>query len=377
MPSDWPQVITFSRPIPAQYYKLEVTRLIPGAQGMRTYEIESFTGPAIHNISAPSGQPKAGEVCKIQGHVVGAKEPASLAVTAISSEDIHSDSGSVRVDPTGAFSLSLTPLRSGSIPIILDLNNLQGDVVDRRALTWMVAARVVVREVRLDGETLTGRLLNTGTTSASVKVGRGESLAPMGVLPPNQATEFHFTGAAEGGGPQPIELRIEENARLVSRWAFPVERTAIGQEGSFQNQQVSVTWAQEAGKLQLQALPAGNRKAICATIEATFDDSTVSFSASMADAGGLVLWGRHPKGWLKCMVKLVGSSTRLRFRNLEEGQQHEETSGILTVRVRPEDVKFRFMPAYTYSKEPVSFFEGAYGKQPLVLGGWFPPPQGW
>jgi len=369
IPPDWPQVITFSRPVLAQYYKLEVTGLISGAPGIRTYEIESFTGPAIHNVSAPSASLKSGEVCKVLGHVVGAKEPASLSITAVSSNDIYSGSGAVRVDPTGAFNLTLTPLRSGSVPIILELKDMHDDVVDRRALTFAVAPRVIVSEVRFDGETLTGRLLNTGTTSASVKIGCGKSLASAGELPPTKASEFHMTSVAEGGGLQVMELRIEENARLASRWAFSVERAAIAQEGHFHNQQVSVTWTQEGGRLQLHAMPVGGGKAIRATIEATFDDAAVSLSASRTDADGLVLWGRHPKGWLECTLQLVGSSTRLKFRNLEEEQQHEGTSGILAVRVRPENVRFRFMPAYVYSKEPVSHFEG----QPLVLGGWFPP----
>ncbi len=373
MPSDWPQVITFSRPLPARYYKLEVTGLISGAQGMRTYEIESFTGPAIHNVSVPPASLKAGEICEVRGRVVGAKEPGSLTIKATTSEDIHSGSGTVRVDATGTFSLSLTPLRSGSVPVILELSELQGGVVDRREMTWVVGPRVIVGELTFDGTTMTGKLLNTGTTSAFVCVGCGKSSVSVGQLPSNQSSEFHLKGVAEGGGRQAIELRIEENARLASRWAFPVERAEIAQKGRFHNQQVSVTWTQEAGTLQLQALPAGAPKAIRATIEAIFDDAAVSFSAIMADADGLVLWGRHPKGWLECTVKLIGSSTHLKFRNLQEGQQHEGTSGILSVRVRPENVKFRFMPAYANSKEPVSYFEGVYGKQHLVLGGWLLP----
>jgi len=373
LPADWPQVMTFSRPTAARYYKLEVTRLIPGAQDMRTYEIESFTGPAIHMISAPSAPLKTGEVCKLTGQVVGADEPASFTIKATSSEDIQSNLGPIRVDPTGGFSLSLTPLRAGSVSIILELNDEHGGVADRRVLTGVVAPRVVVSEVRPDGETLVGRLLNTGTTSASVKVGWGKSLVSVGQLAPAKSYEFHLRGVAKGGGRQAMELRIEENGHLTSHWAFPVELSAIGQEGRFHNQQVSVAWTQEAGKLLLQAIPAGGQKAIHATIEVTFDDSAVSFSASKADATGLVLWGRHPKGWIECTVQLVGSSTRLKFRNLAEGLQHEGTSGVLTVRVRPEDVKFRFIPAYTYSREPVSYFEGVYGKKSLVLGGWFPP----
>ncbi len=171
-----------------------------------------------------------------------------------------------------------------------------------------------------------------------------------------------------------MELTLEENNRIASDWTFPVQRAAIAQTGRLHNQHVDVTWSAEGGALRIHSTPGKGRTAIRIPIEATFDESPIAFSASEADSGNVVFWGSHRNGWLRCTLELVGSSTRATFRSLNDGLQEEhKASGILALRLRPENVKFRFMPAYVYSKEPVSYFEGVYGKQPLVQGGWFPP----
>ena len=372
--ADWPQVITLSRPAPARYYKLEVTGLIAGAQEMRTYEIESFTGPVIHAAHPGPNELRVGDDGTLQGGVVGVENPGSFTITAVSSKDSMASLSPVPVDTTGDFRVSLAALRSGNVPAVLELKDGQGDVVDRRSLTLRVAPRVVVSDVRVDGATVTGRLQNAGATGASVKVACGKKSVSMGQLAPGKATEFRLSEETQGAGRHVVELRLEENGQVASHWAFPVERVAIAQTGRFHNQQVEVTWSAEGGTLRLDSAPGKDRKAMGATVEATFDGTPVSFSASEADSGKVVLWGSHDKGWLRCALELAGSSTRATFRSVSEGWQEEaKSSGVLAVRLRPENVTFRFMPAYVYSKEPVSYFEGVYGKQPLVLGGWFPP----
>jgi hypothetical protein len=374
MAADWPQVITLSRPAQSRYYKLEVTGLISGAQGIRTYEIETFTGPVIHDADPGPDGLRVGDVCTIQGHVAGAEDPASLKITAVSSKDIKTGLSPVQVDSTGNFRVSLSPLRSGIVATILELKGRQGDVVDSRTLTLRVAPRVVVSDVRVEGETVIGRLLNAGTTGASVEVSCGKKSVSVGQLAPARAVEFRLVEGTQGGGRHAVELRLEENGRVASHWAFPVERAAIAQTGRLHNQHVDVTWSAEGGTLRLHSIPGKDRTAIRARIETTFDESPIAFWASGADSDKVVLWGSHRNGWLRCTLQLAGSSTRATFRSLNDGLQEEhKASGILAVRLRPENVKFRFMPAYVYSKEPVSYFEGVYGKQPLVLGGWFPP----
>jgi hypothetical protein len=374
MSADWPQVITLSHPAPARYYKLEVTGLIPGTEEMRTYEIESFAGPVIHEVHPGPNGLRVGDDCTLHGQVAGAEHPASLTITAVSSIDIKASLRPVEVDSRGDFHVSLSALRSGNVPAVLELKDEQDEVVDSRTLTLRVAPRVVVSDVRADGVTVIGRLRNFGTTGASQRIACGKKSVSAGYLAPTKTKEFRLIEGTQGAGRHAVELRLEENDRATSHWAFPVERTSIAQTGRLHNQHVDVTWSAEGETLRLHSLPGKELTAIRCTPEATFDGSPISFSASEADPGKVVLWGSHRDGWLRCTLELVGSSTCATFRSLNDGLQEEEkASGILALRLRPENVTFRFMPAYVYSKEPVSYFDGPYEKQPLVLGGWFPP----
>ena len=374
MSADWPQVMTLAHPAPARYYKLEITGLTPGAQEIRTYEIESFTGPVIHDVHPGLNGLRVGDDCTLQGHVAGTDDPASMTITAISSVDVKASSSPAPVDSAGDFRVSLSTLRSGIVPATIELRDEQGDVVESRTLTLRVAPRVVASDVRVDGATVIGRLRNAGTTGASEKIAWGKKRVHMGELAPTRTTEFRLIGGSQGAGRHPVEFRLEKNGQVASQWAFSIERAFIAQTGRLHNQHVDVTWSAEGGTLRIDSVPSKGRMAIRSTVEATLDGSPISFSASEADPGKVVLWGSHRNGWLHCSLELVGSSTRVTFRSLNEGWQEEEkASGILALRLRPDNVTFRFMPAYVYSQEPVSYFEGVYGKQPLVVGGWFPP----
>jgi hypothetical protein len=64
---------------------------------------------------------------------------------------------------------------------------------------------------------------------------------------------------------------------------------------------------------------------------------------------------------------------RAKFREVADGLQEEQTSGVLDLHLQPEGVRFRFVPASVYSREPISSYDGAYGHQPLVRGAWFAP----
>ena len=371
---DWPQVLTLAHPAAARYYKLEVTGLIAGAQEIRTYEIESYTGAVIHDVQAGPDGLRAGDEGTLRGQVAGAENPGSLAITVAASKDLKVSASHGQVNSTGGFQVSLSARQSGLVPVNLELKDGEGDVLDRRTLTLRVAPRVVVSEVKVDGATVTGRLQNAGSTGASIKVTCGKKTVGVGTLAPAHTKEFRLLEGIQGAGRQAVELKVEENDQGASHWAFGVERAAIAQTGRLHNQQVDVTWSVEGGTLQLQFLPGKEGKAIRARLEATFDGTPVTFSASEADAGKVVLWGSHEKGWLGCTLELAGASTRATLRNLNEGRQEEEkATGILALRLKPENVTFRFMPAYVYSKERVSHYEEVYGQQSPVLGGWFPP----
>ena len=50
LPDVRPQILNVSRPTEARHYKLEIAGLTSGARGIRTYEIETYTGDSFHKI---------------------------------------------------------------------------------------------------------------------------------------------------------------------------------------------------------------------------------------------------------------------------------------------------------------------------------------
>ncbi len=386
LPFDWPQVLTFSHPAPARYYKLEITGLVPGAQGIRTYEIESFTGPAIHIPNQDSAQLNAGETCYLRGSVVGAEDTAAFSVAvAHSKNDVESGENSASVESGGAFIVALTPLRSGQVPVTLELRDEKQVAVDRRRVTLHVAPRVVVSDVKVDGDAVTGRLFNTASVPLSVKVGSGRRSLPASKLAPGKASEFRLVKAVQYGGRQIAELSLKEDDRASSRWLFSVERPAGTSEGRLHSQEIDAAWTIRESQLQFRFTPDAARTGIRASLEVSFDETPVSFSASIVQPDKVVLCGAVKQGSLECTLQLSGSAVRAVFRSVPDGLDVERAPGIISLRVKAEGVRFRFMPAYVYSKEPVSTMEGTVtevclphpieSKQELstIQGGWLVP----
>jgi hypothetical protein len=173
-----------------------------------------------------------------------------------------------------------------------------------------------------------------------------------------------------------VQLWVKEDDRIASHWAFaldPGEGATIAREGRLYNETMEVGWSAEQAALQFDLRCEGSGAALRASLDASFDGSPLSFSLSKIEADSVTMCGRHANGLLECNLMIVRSALGLTLRNVKNGLQEEKTSGVLALRLRPEGVAFRFMPAYVYSKEPISYFEGVYGKQPLLRGGWSLP----
>jgi hypothetical protein len=180
-----------SRPVSARHYKIEVTGLVPGAPGMRTYEIESFTGLVIHLPAAATADVRSGESCTVSGYVVGATDPSAFDVRLEASSHIQAPAP-VRVDVSGAFRVSFLPLSCGTVLVALDLTTRQGALVDRRTIVLKVTPRVTVSELTARAETVFGRLVNVGTGSVAVQVGVGDQSDSVGPMRPGGESEFRL-----------------------------------------------------------------------------------------------------------------------------------------------------------------------------------------
>jgi hypothetical protein len=70
-----PQILSVSNPIAARYYKIEIVGIAPGADGLRSYQIETYTDnsfthikPQRSSLQSPSLRPKLSVIGQIANH---------------------------------------------------------------------------------------------------------------------------------------------------------------------------------------------------------------------------------------------------------------------------------------------------------------------
>jgi hypothetical protein len=103
-----PQILSVSNPTAARYYKIEILGIVPGAQGLRSYQIETYTDRSFKNIRP--------QKCSLQGPV---QRPNSGA-NGQSANQGRLQSGDVAIEwslADGIPTFSITPAQgSGAIP---------------------------------------------------------------------------------------------------------------------------------------------------------------------------------------------------------------------------------------------------------------------
>lgn len=357
LPSDWPQVLVLSEPTPARHYRIEVTGLVPGAEGIRTYEIESYTGPAIQAFDAAE-HPKLGEQFVLSGRVVGAERPEQHMVRLTASADFAASELAVAPEPSGRLALRLTAHRTGNLPVTLELRSSENVLLDRRSITLQVHPRVQVTDVRAEGDAVVGQLSNSTTKRLSVRVSAGSPTA-VGDLPPGAEGRFRLADAARHARGRAVVIETEEDSKFHARWRFPVGSPVREGRGELSNDEIKIGWAAEEARLRLELFPKGTAAPIRAVLELYYNERPTSLAVVENLSDEVVFSAAHEHGSIECTVMLAGSGLRAVFRNFWNGWQGDDhTPGVLGVRLRADEVKFRFVPEHVYSDEPVSEFVG-------------------
>ncbi len=368
LPPDWPQALTLSRPASTRYYKIEITKLVPGAEGIRTYEIESITGPVIHNPRVVTEHVKAGEPLELSGRVVGINSGERYLVVVWPSGQVKQVDGPCAVEPDGNFRLRLATFQPGIVAAMLKLENGRGVTLDERSVTLRPAPRVLVQQVRVEAGSALGVALNNSTAAVAVEMRSGGRSVGLGNLPPGEAAQFRIPDASPGL----VQVDVRENGKVQSRWNFVTRASASKGEGQLANDKLTVHWAVEEGHLHLALTPKGSRT-IESGLELTYNSEPVVFTEAKVKPAKTILYAAQEHEALECTLELKNSALRAGFRMIVNGLEETRSPGVLSLRLKPQAVKFRFVPAYVYSKEPVSRFVGVYGDQNLVRGAWFAP----
>lgn len=211
---DYPQVLGIDRPTSARYYKIVVKSLTDKVPKLHTYEIETYCGATIGNVSP--GRPVAiqSEPHRLAVRVVNPDAAMNGAVLRIiAPKDSLNDPQECRLPsvPKGSDACAdvvVTPLHSGVIPILVELH-VGKFLIDRRPYTIRVKPKLVLSAVTPVGSTpaqagqgvkVRGRITNEGTTAAvGVRAAWMGGSAGVGDLAPGQSAAFSIEATAPPG----------------------------------------------------------------------------------------------------------------------------------------------------------------------------------
>ncbi len=211
---DFPQVIGIDKPAPARYYKIVIKSMIENVPKLYTYEIETYYGATVGNVTQDPPIAVQSEPCKLAVRVVSPDAPISGATLRIISPD-GSLGGpqefKVPDIPRGGSAVvpvSTKPLFPGDTPIFIELH-VGKFLIDKRPYTIRAKPKLAFEQLTPNASIVAnagdavkceGRVTNQGTTSApGASVSWLGKTAKLGDLAPGKSASFSIDAAAKPG----------------------------------------------------------------------------------------------------------------------------------------------------------------------------------
>jgi len=211
---DFPQVLGIDKPVLARYYKIVVKSLLENVPKLHTYEIETYYGATVGNVTESSPTGIQGEPYNLRVRVVSPDAPVKGAVLRIvSAKGSLSGAQTVKVPDIARgggvqTAARVIPLQPGDTPIFIELR-VGKFLIDKRPYTIRARPKLAISDLTPSGAVvakageivkLRGRVTNQGSTpAAGVKVSwMGKSVA-LGNLAPGGSREFSLDAAAPSG----------------------------------------------------------------------------------------------------------------------------------------------------------------------------------
>ena len=179
LPAEYPQILGIDKPASSKLYKIVVKSLHPGAPRVDTYEIETYYGATVGNVScSPAVQ---SETCRLSVTVASPDVTLSGAtLKLIAPQGTLAPVAEVKVPVIGKGSISvvsfdITPLQCGPTPVAIELYAGKF-LIDKRTYTVCAAPKLAFGELAPAGVVLAktgdmvsvkGKITNTGLKSAS------------------------------------------------------------------------------------------------------------------------------------------------------------------------------------------------------------------
>jgi hypothetical protein len=144
--------------------------------------------------------------------------------------------------------------------------------------------------------------------------------------------------------------------------------------GRLHDGNLEIEWSLVEGAPSFSMTPAQGAAAIAASLDISYNNEPLKFEAFLRKDASLLLRSRQPDDSLECEVRLQGSALRLEFHKYSDGSK--SGPGVLAAVLKADGVKFRFIPAYVYSSNPIrEMLPGVYGEQSrsTTIGAWQSP----
>lgn len=361
LPPDCPQVLGIDSPVLSRYYRITVRARFPGGDKLATYEIETYYGATVGNVSADPADPVQSEPATLSVRVVSPDtvlKGASLKLVAPKSSfrgDMELPLAAIPKGGSSIGSFVVTPLRSGPVPLMVELW-VGKQVIDKRPCTVRVAPKLVLRDVVPSGAearnagdvvALKGSLVNAGIAPASeVKVTwMGKSQA-LGDLAPGQSAAFGLTGKVKGGYNAGVVQAKSSNGAITSvrrsvvcRNADPV-RLATGA--------VSTEWTAVGDGVRVVATRKGLSSRVTGNLSVLAAGKPIALHTLLSADSSPMLAGQVPGGVLLIRIRQSDHSPddpALEFAALPDDPNPLEVPWLdLEVRLAVDDPKVMFRP---------------------------------
>lgn len=348
-PDDFPQVLPISEPAASRYYKLEITGVEGGYVGLRSYEIETYTGPVIREKSVITSEPRVGEPCEIMVRVCGAGSYLGMTARVLASPDYAILASDVAVSSSGEAVVQVKLLKPGKLSVSLELRQ-SGQKIDADALTLTAVNRIILTSVQVLADGVHGTATNSGVRAlAPTLTWEGQSVF-LGSIAPGDSASFLIPGTPVATGLASALIRVDEeaDAGFFYRKAYTLAGGPV--EGRLLHPSLAAGWRLAPGQVAWSFTPAGTTGSVSASLRARLNNTDVSLKTVESASDFVLLRADTSVGILDVQMVPHGSSVKLTYNLAPSGvDTGVPPPYVLEVALSVSFPTFRFVPGWVYS----------------------------
>jgi len=357
-PADFPQILALAEAVAARYYKLEVTRVATAYYGLRSYEIESYTGPIVYKTDILTSPPRTGAPVVLRTVVRGTSSYDGLTAHVAPGPGYLVLVNDVPVDSAGQAQIQVLPTRPGRVGVNVELR-AGGQILDRSTAYLPVATRITLTGVTVEASGVHGTAVNSGAVSLSPTLTWQEESVSLGPIAPGGTAAFNILGTPRAGL-QCAEISVEESQGIRFTYRKPYMLSALPAEGEIRAQGLTCAWSVSTYKVTFHITPAGSGAPIESVLAVKLDGVGTPLKVGEATPGSLLLRSEISFGLLELNIEPVDSALKVTCSLISAGVDYgTKFTNILNLSLTTPSVTNRFLPGWLCTSDDESRILGA------------------